>query len=223
MYLPFMGSKGKPVMGLQSLDLQDWIEIGPSFVDQCEYKAWLLAHRHKSVFSAIAGTQSAQQEVLDLLLAHLVQRFSKIYRVVGEGKDCCIHNVKSQQVWRIAEFAQSPLDLAARLVQEDLCLMMPSDDTGHYRLVAASVCFPLRLKLVDKMAQSIGRIHGDVPGYAKRLESPVDKVFSKLRVDYPGQRFNWSVVNSSELHLAEEKYATANEPDITKHYGEERL
>ncbi|MEL7227186.1 MAG: heme-dependent oxidative N-demethylase subunit alpha family protein, partial [Cyanobacteria bacterium J06576_12] len=29
--------------------------------------------------------------------------------------------------------------------------------------------------------------------------------------------------NSSELHLAEEKYATANEPDITKNNVEKRL
>ncbi|MGD1863915.1 MAG: DUF3445 domain-containing protein [Phormidesmis sp.] len=227
MYLPFVGTKGKPVMGLQPLDLQEWIEVGPSFAEQCNYKNQLLAHRYADVFAALAGTRLAQQEVLDLLLEHLIQRFPDIYRMTGAGKQASIHqasihNVKSQQIWRVSEFAESPLDLAARLVQEDLCLMMPAE-TGLYELVAASVCFPLRWKLREKISQPMGQIHKNVPDYDKRLKTPVDKVFSKLRVGYPGLRFNWSVVDSPELHLTQEKHVSEFNPEITEDNIEQTL
>ena len=47
----------------------------------------------------------------------------------------------------MAARALHPLELAGRLVQEDLCVMQaaPEDaeDAGEYRLTAAALCFPL--------------------------------------------------------------------------------
>ena len=136
--LPFMEKTGRPAIGLKALSLEDWLDIDGEFECQLRYKAGLLSRRYDDVYVALPDTQAAQQEVLELLSDHLVTHFPKIYRAINEG----IHNLRTQQTWSFARFAESPLDLAGRLVQEDLCILLPGE-TG-YVLSAASVCFPLR-------------------------------------------------------------------------------
>lgn len=219
-------------MGLQPLMLKDWIEIDRDFATQLRYKKWLLAHRYEDVFAALDKTQVAQQECLNLLIAHLLQHFPDVYQtgdckrssseVGGEAiVPNTLINLATGESWRCSDCAIAPLDLAARLVQEDLCLMLPAK-TG-YQLAAASVCFPLRWKLREKLSQPISQIHQQVPGYSARLARPVDHVFDHLRGDYPGVRFNWSIVDSPELHLTEEKYATDFNSKITAQNVPEKL
>lgn len=227
MYLPFVGTKGRSAMGLRPLDPKDWIEIDQDFVSQLGYKAWLLAHRYEDVFVSSVETQAAQQECLDLLTAHLVQHFPDIYQLSDrkpEGEmlaPSTIANIRTKQTWHCSDFSLDPLDLAARLVQEDLCLMLPTD--AGYQLAAASVCFPLRWKLKEKLSKPIAQIHQQVPGYPDKLARPVNHVFDSLREEYPGVRFNWSIVDSPELHLTQEKHVTDFDPSITIENIEEKL
>ncbi|MBE9060514.1 DUF3445 domain-containing protein [cf. Phormidesmis sp. LEGE 11477] len=243
MYLPFVKSKGHPVMGLQPLKLKDWIEIDENFVSQLGYKAWLLAHRYEDVFVSCPETQPAQQECLDLLTTHLIQHFPHVYQPIGNGQveneqieneqiegeqierkaiaPSALINLRTKQTWRCSDFSRSPLDLAARLVQEDLCIMLPAE--ASYRLAAASVCFPLRWNLKEKLSQPIAQIHQQVPSYADRLARPVNHVFARLKEDYPSLRFNWSIVDSTELHLTQNKHVTGFDPGITARNIEEKL
>ncbi len=216
MYLPFVKAKGQPTLGLQPLALADWIEIDQDFETQLAYKSKLLSAQYESVFSALPGSLAAQKETLDLLIAHLLRYFPATYRLLekGErsGKEKGVYSSRLQQAWRFSDFAAAPLELAARLVQEDFCIMLPGEKTREktgeegYWLAAAAVCFPLRWCLGQKLGQPLGLIHGKVPGYKGRLHRPVNSVFERLRVDFPGVRFNWSVVDSAELHLVESKH-----------------
>ncbi|EDX85476.1 hypothetical protein S7335_3177 [Synechococcus sp. PCC 7335] len=228
MYLPFVGTKGRPAMGLRPLNIEDWIEIDKDFVSQLRYKAWLLAHRYEDVFVSSVESQAAQQECLDLLTEHLVQHFPDVYQIMGDRQakgeaiaPSTITNIRTKQTWHFSDFSLVPLDLAARLVQEDLCLMLPTK--AGYQLAAASVCFPLRWKLKEKLSQPISQIHHRVPGYTNKLARPVNHVFDSLRKEYPGIRFNWSIVDSPELHLTQEKHATEFDPSITIENIEEKL
>lgn len=208
-YLPFLKKSGHLGMGLESFPIEEWIEIDANFEHHLQTKAQLLSSRHRDVFAALPATTSAQAEVLSLLTRHLLVHCPTVYQPLNDG----IRNLKTQETWQFADFAQAPLDLAGRLVQEDLCLLLPAD-AGYY-LAAASVCFPLRWRLCDKMGQPMGHIHQRVPGYAKKLKRPVDNVFARLREGFPGLRFNWSVVDSSELFLGDDKFATVGDRAIT--------
>ena len=201
-YLPFMGKTRVPTIGLKPLALEDWLDIDGEFESQLTYKSGLLDRRYDDVFVALPGTQAAQQEVLELLSEHLATYFPEIYHLVDGG----IHNLKTQQTWSFTKFTGSPLDLAGRLVQEDLCILLPRE--AGYVLSAASVCFPLRWRLREKLGQPLGQIHQRVPDYGNRLERPVDNVFARLRQGFPGLRFNWSIVDSPELFLDQEKLTT---------------
>jgi len=129
------------------------------------------------------------------LLNYLLEQFPQYYRQQGKT----IENISTGQVWDVTDFEAAPLDLAGRLVQEDLLLMQPSSE--GYILAAASLCFPLRWQLRKKLGRPMAQIHQAVPGYHDKLKRPVDSFFDRLKSEHPVWRVNWSIVNSPELFL----------------------
>lgn len=198
-YLPFADGQWRMSMGLKSLNLQEWIEIDEHFAKELALKDKLLKNQYSDVFACLPESRLSQKEVLDLLLNHLVEHFPQHYRQQGTT----IGTICTGQVWDITHFEAVPLDLAGRLVQEDLLLMQPSPE--GYILTAASLCFPSRWRLREKLGHPLAQIHASVPGYHDKLERPVDGFFDRLKVNHPAWRLNWSIVDSPELFLAQEK------------------
>jgi hypothetical protein len=99
-----------------------------------------------------------------------------------------------EQTWDLAQPALHPLELAGRLVQEDLCLMARAATRAVYRLVGASVCFPTRWRLADKIGQPLQAIHAPVPDYDAQLASTMERFFARLKPDKLVWRCNWSLM-----------------------------
>ncbi|MBE9193310.1 DUF3445 domain-containing protein [Gloeocapsopsis crepidinum LEGE 06123] len=203
-------------MGLKPLQLQHWIEIDEDFADELNYKDKLLKDRNSEVFGSLPESEAAQQEVLQLLLEHLLQYFPDYY----QQQDNCIFNKITGQAWHLNDFAANPLDLAGRLVQEDLCLMQLKRE---YVLTAGSVCFPARWRLSEKLGRPLVQIHDPVPGYAQKLEQSVNKYFHHLKPECPGYRLNWGIVDSPELFLTQRHSNEAFGTDITADNAGEKL
>ncbi|MEP0917887.1 DUF3445 domain-containing protein [Leptolyngbya sp. DQ-M1] len=199
-YLPFTGSDRTLSLGLQPLKVEDWIEMDDQLVPYLQRKTELLETNYIEVFASLPGTQLAQQEVLELLIDHLLRYFPEQYDRASET----ITVKATNQTWNIADFSQ-PLDLAGRLVQEDFCLMQPSD--RGYSLAAASLCFPLRWRLLEKLGKPMMQIHHPVPNYPEQLGNPVDRLFDRLKVDCPVFRVNWSIVETPELYLGHQSHS----------------
>jgi len=213
--LPFATGAWRLALGLRPLQLQDWIKIDEHHVEQLLLRDRLMENRYDDVFAALPGSEPGQQEILDLLLSHLLQHFPQHYQR-QEGDIC---NLMTGQRWRLAD--GPPLELAGRLVQEDLCLMEPGDQ--GYVLTAAALCFPLRWRLREKIGLPLGAIHHHVPDYDRKLERPVDSVFDRLKPDYPGCRLNWSIVDAPDLFLDQPKHQQRPNSDITVHNAGDRL
>lgn len=214
LYLPFMDSQRGIKMGLKPLKLEDWIEIDDQFVPYLTRKKELLQHHYSEVFASLSGSETGQREVLDLLLDYLPQRFPQYYKRRGD----LIENLLIQQCWNIADFETKPLDLAGRLVQEDLCLMQRNCE--GYILIAASVCFPSNWRLEDKLGQPLARIHKPVPKYTEQLASPVNNFFEHLKVACPVYRLNWTIVDTPELFLRDSQNSRRLEEITVKNAGE---
>lgn len=198
-YFPFADGQWHMSMGLKALNLKDWIEIDGTFSEYLALKDKLLENQYPDVFASLPESSASQKEVLDLLLEHLLAYFPQHYRQQGT----IVENLTTGQVWDTTDFEAAPLDLAARLVQEDLLLLQPSPE--GYILVAASLCFPLRWRLREKLGCAIAQIHAPVPGYHEKLDRPVNSFFDRLKCDRPTWRMNWSIVDSPELFLPQEK------------------
>ncbi|UBF27361.1 DUF3445 domain-containing protein [Kovacikia minuta CCNUW1] len=192
-YLPFVDRSSRLSMNLKPLSFEDWIEIDENFAFYLDCKRQLLEQCYAEVFASLPETQVAQTEVLDLLLEYLLVHFPQHYCQRGNQ----IENLITNEVWRIEDFSENPLDLAGRLVQEDLCLLQLK--SGRYQLNAASLCFPNHWRLHDKLGKPLAHIHEPVPGYAKDLEQPVDHLFDRLKFDHPVYRLNWGIADTPEL------------------------
>jgi hypothetical protein len=195
-HTPYDGSTPLFTIGLKPLDLQDWIEIDQTYDAQLREKRRLYGEHPDEVFVAEAGTEDAQREILDLLLAHLPKRFPERFGQQCKGMAIAGHPALSTVEMR----SMPPLKAASLLVQEDLILMRRSE--AGWRLVAGSLCFPSSWKLVEKFGKPMHEIHEPVPAFGPgtRMADLIARMFDKLQPGNPVQRFNWSIQAGDALY-----------------------
>lgn len=154
-------------MGTRGLDASTWLLADDDRERDLALKASLLAERHDEVFAALPtpAVHRASLEVLALVEAASGHR----------SGDQSLH----------------ALDAAGRLVQEDLCLLIVRDGVPH--LDAASLCFPSYWRLGDKLGLPLAAVHSPVAHYAEELATRVDRFISRLAVERPVWRRNWSI------------------------------
>jgi hypothetical protein len=180
-YMPIDGKPDRMHVGARKLDLADWIEINEDYESDLAKKRELLKNIHDRVFVSLPRGDQGSKEVLDLLRTHLPAEFPDRWPT-GLSVDESLH----------------PLEAASLLVQEDLCLM--SQVGSDWVLTAASMCFPSRWDVRDKIGKNLSGIHGPVPHYEETIAVATQNIHDKLTVERPVWRVNWTVMDSGELH-----------------------
>lgn len=159
-------------MGTRSLPDDGWPLQDDGHGAQVERKRVLLDTDHDVVAADCPGARAAVEEAARLVAA---------------------------STGGVLDAARPPLEAAALLVQEDLCVLI---DTGDgWRLAAGVVCFPSMWRLPDKLGLHITAVHDPVPAYAEELGRRVDRFLDRLRAGRPVWRRNWLVHDSDELHV----------------------
>jgi hypothetical protein len=216
-YAPFKEGPFRLAMGLFPLELRDWIEPDARMTVELTEKERLLRERHHDVFAALPEAAEGSAETLALLVEHLPARFPTLYKREGD----VLQNLVTRQSWDLTRTELHPLDLAGRLVQEDLCLMKPLEGSDVYCLVAASLCFPTRWRLLEKLGKPLNTIHAPIPGYEEQLASTMDRYFERIKTDKPVWRMNWSLIDDPTLFQPTGHGRKGHNPDITpKNAGE---
>lgn len=210
-YAPYKSGQFRLVMGLLPLDLHDWIEPDEYMAVELAEKEQLLQERHHEVFAVLPEAAEGSAEVLALLGLHLPARFPMLFRREGN----VLRHLVTRQSWDLSQDALHPLDLAGRLVQEDLCLMRFNPESRLYHLVGVSLCFPTRWRFADKLGKPLNLVHEPVPGYEKELASTMDRFFERLKVDKPVWRANWGLVDDPTLFQPTGHGRKGLNPDIT--------
>ena len=218
-YAPFQPGAFRLSMGLMQLDLKDWIEPDENLVIELREKERLLSQQPAEVFAALPHAAAGSAEVLELLVDHLPTRFPELYTRAGDQ----FNNLATDQRWNITQPTLHLLDLAGRLVQEDLCLMQRNAATKVYHLIGASLCFPSRWRLADKIGKQLNTIHAPIPGYEEQIASTIDKFFDRLKVDKPVWRLNWSLIDDPTLFQPTGPDRTRANVDITAENAGEKL
>jgi hypothetical protein len=185
-YVPIDGRPPRLTVGLRALDLADWLEVDDRRDEELRAKDVLLAERHDDVVATRPEGDAAAQELLELVIADVETRGLVELRA-GDAVD--LQSGRSVPVVRL-----HPIDAAARLVQEDLCVLVP-DAGGRLVLAAASVCSPSRWSLAEKVGQDVRAIHEPVPGYDEAIGAPVDLAMEKLTAERPMWRVQWTLLD----------------------------
>jgi len=177
-YLPLDGKPFTVGMGLRALEMGQWLEIDDSYTQNIAEKKSLYRLHPNQVFACMPEGVSGSIETLELISEHLAQLFPGLE---AEPVDGALH----------------PLQSAGLLVQEDLCVMSKID--GQWKLTAASVCFPSRWDLTEKIGASLREIHAPVPHYEERIGQATDTMFDKFEVERPVWRINWTILDNPDL------------------------
>jgi hypothetical protein len=186
----FDGGRYRLAMGLTPQSEAEWLAPDASLREILAEKRGLLGSRHECVFRALPESSAASIELLQLLAKHLPHHFPPIYRFDHKGH---LFNEASGETWDVDVPPLHPLDIGGRLVAEDLCLLRASDE--GYRLIGASLCFPNRWLLDEKIGQPLDSIHTPVPGFAPALQRPVAHFFAALKPDRILARVNWGIAD----------------------------
>jgi hypothetical protein len=176
-YLAFREGAGHLRVGVRALGARDWLEVDDDRDAQLALKQELLRSRGGELLAWLPATEAAAREVLDAIVDDLHAH----------------HGIEVEPDPSVGH----PIDAAGRLVQEDLCLHVVRD--GVMVLAAASVCFPAKWSVRDKIGKPVRAVHGPVPGYDEALGSPVDRVLAGLSAGRGLWRINWSVDTSGAL------------------------
>ncbi|HSL73062.1 MAG TPA: DUF3445 domain-containing protein [Ilumatobacteraceae bacterium] len=185
-YLPFMDGPAPAGadafrwrLGVRPLDLEHWIELGSDADAAIAAKPTLMDRYPDTVFAVLDERVAEEsQEVADTLVAHLRRRWPNRYGDVE--LDPALH----------------PLDAAARLVPEDLVLLVERD--GRLVFGGGSVCFPNRWDLRSKLGLSMAEVHAPVDRLNEQLEVPIDGFFERLTPERSFWRLGWGVLDTSD-------------------------
>ena len=179
-HTPYDGSSQPFTIGLKPLEPAAWLDVDAHYGPYLAEKQRLYAERSDDVFAAEADTFEAQQEVADLVAAHMAAHFPHMGPPAFDPAD-------------------PPLKAASLSIQEDLVLMRKGED--GWRLAAASLCFPSSWSLAEKFGRPLADIHEPVPRFGRdtRNAELIERMFDKLQ----GQivlRWNWSLQNNPALY-----------------------
>lgn len=179
--VPFDGSPYAISIGVRRLDVAHWLDLD-SRAELLAQKRPLLQSHHAEVVATIAGSEVGAEEVLGLVKAEL-----RHHGIADDSQSTSEHS------------SMHPIDHAGRLVGEDVCLMEQRPELGMgYFLTAASVCFPSRWVLSEKIGTSLSAIHAPVPGFESIAEA-TNRFFDAITIDRPAQRVNWTLIDDATL------------------------
>ena len=216
-HLPFEPGPYRMAMALVTVPEAAWFELDDRYATEMAERRRLLAERRAEVFAALPGSDAARSETLGLVTDHLATHHPCWFARRGS----VMHNRLTGEAWNLAADAIDPLELAGRLVQEDLCLIQPSD--AGPTLTAAVLCFPSRWRLGEKIGHPLAEVHAPVPHYAERLSRPVDRFMAHVRPGHVAARLNWSVLDDATLFQPTGKWREAHNPAVTSANAGDRL
>jgi dimethylamine monooxygenase subunit A len=203
-YLPFMDGPAPAGpqafrwrLGVRPLDLRHWIEFGPDAPAALASKAHLMATHPDTVFAVLdERVVEEAREVADALVEHLREHGPD---GPGIALDPGLH----------------PLDAAARLVPEDLVLLVERD--GRLVVGGGSVCFPNRWDLQSKIGLTMAEVHAPVDLLNEHLEAPIDAFLERLTPDRSFWRLGWGVIDTADWYTPTDGSAGPRPADPPPH------
>lgn len=175
-YFPFTGENYKPQMGLRPLETSKWIEVCAKRPLHLQLKKTLLEKHRSQVLIVHSEMAAAIFELREQLHGHLREFHGLELAPLKEELDP-EHAMEELALW----------------TQEDWCLL--DTDTS---LKAASVCFPSRWDLREKMGKKSDAIHEHVPHFST-IAQPAQNFLDRLTVEKPMWRLNWTIHDSDQL------------------------
>lgn len=216
-HLPFEPGPYRMAMGLFTVPAAEWFELDERYEPEMAERRRLLDMHNAEVFAALPLSDAARGEALEAVADNLITHRSDWFARDG----CMLRNRITGEVWNLQSPPCDPLEVAGRVVQEDLCIVQIDRDVPV--LSAAVLCFPSRWRLGEKIGRPLSDVHAPVPFYEQRLARAVDGFMHRLKPGHIAARLNWSVLDDPALFQPAGKWREARNAAITPENAGDRL
>ncbi|UWQ20700.1 DUF3445 domain-containing protein [Jannaschia sp. W003] len=176
-----------------------WVVVDEAYAAQMAERARLVAERPAAVMAGLPGSEAAQAEALEAVLAALPEGFVRERDRVHcpDGRTVAVG---------------APLPTFAALVQEDMLVL--ERDAAEWVLRAGLLCFPASWTLAEKIGRPMGRIHAPVPSYDAALAAKVARLFDRAPPGRPMWRANALGYRDAALHQPRTEAAPKREGSV---------
>ncbi|KAH6859721.1 hypothetical protein CUC08_Gglean009665 [Alternaria sp. MG1] len=180
-------------MGIRKMHWNEWIEMDSNFIPYHDAKVRELekdvASRVQYVDNEV--TRLACFEVLEELTQYLTHRYPEVFQLHG---NILRNTITAEEFQYPASNPTEAMVTAAKLVQDDLVVMVLNDD-GHYHIDAGAVCLPGFWRLTEKYRMSLDELHieAGVPHYQEKLQKAMNRFFANMTCEKPVIRNNFFI------------------------------
>ena len=191
-------------MGLRTMQWDDWIELDNHYLKFHEDKRRRIEERgHKCCRTDASDPKiwDGAVELLEELSAYLSERYPSVFKKTDVGVD----NILTKESFNVKELTmngkkEDPMQLNARLIQDDLAIMFEKED-GQYYLLAGAILLAGFWRLEDKWGMPLSQVHtsGDVPHFKEKLEKGMMNFFRRIQPESPVLRNNYFIQVDNEL------------------------
>ncbi|KAH8659204.1 hypothetical protein BGZ60DRAFT_566777 [Tricladium varicosporioides] len=191
-YRPFRHGQYHITMGLRNMPWDEWIELDNHYLKFHTDKAERIAERGPKCCHTDPSAFDGAIELLEEFCSYLPDRYPSLYARTPVGMD----NLLTGESFNIKQrpLVEDPMQMAARMVQDDLAIMFEKED-GQYYLLAGAILLAGFWRLEDKLGMPLSEIHtsADVPGYKEKLEKGMMNFFRRVQPNGPVQRNNYFI------------------------------
>ena len=198
-YRPFRyGPKNFITMGLRTINYDDWIELDNHYPRFHADKARRIEERGAKCCKTAPEAFDGAVELVEEFCSYLPDRYPSLYVKTDVGMD----NLVTGESFNIVErpLKEDPMQMAARMVQDDLAIMFERPD-GQYYLLAGAILLAGFWRLEDKFGMVLSEIHtsGDVPHFREKLEKGMMNFFRRVKPEELVARNNYFLQVDDDL------------------------
>lgn len=186
--LPWLDPRLARLPGVLPVEGDEWLLRDEVFAAQMAERDRLIA-ANAPVYGMLPQAEAAAQEAYDMVLARLAGDAG--YKLQGQS-------AARPDGAEVPLNRDAPLCSLGRLVQEDLCLMVP-DGQGEHLLGGAILCFPASWTLSEKLGHPMTRIHTPVPEYDDNIARRVQRLLDAVQPGRPIWRMNHNLYADAAL------------------------
>lgn len=199
--IPYRAFKHKYTitMGIRNMEWHSWIELDNQWKYYHDLKLKRLATKGDELYKTSPKAVAASWEFLEELLDYLPVRYPSMFHYDKEKR--MVKILATDEVYDLNLEDCNPIVTAAKLIQDDIAIMVENEDDGQYSLELGCITLAGFWKIKDKFQMKLDQIHtsGDVPKYKTHLGPAMNKFFRRLTVEAPVVRNNYFIQTDNHL------------------------
>ncbi|KAF2444837.1 hypothetical protein P171DRAFT_284735 [Karstenula rhodostoma CBS 690.94] len=190
-------------MALENTTMSELVAMDNTYEARIKLRSDLIRENTHEVLAHRPAAGPAVSEFYAWMMEYLPSRFPTVYTRTPTG---ILNTVTSLTLPRNTTDTEQALTLLGSNVDTDFLFLLPApatdaSDGPKYSLEGFITCFPSGFSTRSKLGLSLADIHTPVPGYASKLQKPMDRFFASLPVGRIVKRHNWTITTKPDLFV----------------------